>query len=129
MHQFAANARDIALGTILVAAISGFASALTGVALGRFLPTRFVGWAVLAAVVATTTVVAGIDAGDPPTDNLDAAADEMAVLIVGIQPFAFSFGLWIGRTLRRGAAIQRSTSDRTGRPADLAIRGFVLTPK
>lgn len=95
MHQFAANARDIALGAILVRRNQR----LRVGADGRCPWTRppgvpdSLGWAVLAAVVATTTVVAGIDAGDPPTDNLDAAADEMAVLIVGIQPFAFSFGL------------------------------------
>ena len=105
MHQFAANARDIALGTILVAAFSGFASALVGVSLGRFFPTRFVGWAVLTAVVATAAAIAVIGEPNPPTDGLDAAIHDMKRLSVGIQPFAFSVGLWIGRTLRRGAAM------------------------
>ena len=119
MHQFAANARDIALGTFLVAAISGFASALTGVALGRFLPTRLVGWAVRAALVATAVVVATavavvalmdvLDTSaydvDAEIDIVQAVVDLMTGLSVGIQPFAFSFGLWIGRTLRRGAAM------------------------
>lgn len=118
MHQFAVNARDIALGTILLAAISGFASALTGAALGRFLPTRFAGWVVRAALVATAVVVAtAVAVVAAPMDVLDtsaydvdaeidivqAAIDLTTVLSVGIQPFAFSFGLWIGRTLRRGA--------------------------
>ncbi len=106
MHELARNARDILLAAVLLAEFSGLASGLASVILGRFLPSGLAGWAVLAAVIATVAAIAIMGIPDPPRDDSDITPvfDLMKVLSVGIQPFAFSFGLWIGRTLRRGAA-------------------------